>query len=64
MTKAWIRASTEFLVKYLRVLEIFLRWKSDDLQTCLTCSSKDRVSQKVTPRLVAEVEKGISSFPT
>ena len=60
----WIRTSTEILVKYLRIMEIFLRWKNDDLQTCLTCFSKDRVSSKVTPRLVAEVIKGISSLPT
>ena len=60
----WIRTSTEFLIKHLRILEIFLRWKNDDLQTCLTCSSKDRVSSKVTPWLLAEVERGVSSFPT
>ena len=59
-----IRTSTEFLVNYLWILEIYLRWKNDNLHTCLTCSSKDRVSSKVTPRLVAEVEKGISAFPT
>ena len=54
---AWIRTSTEFLVKYLRILEIFLRRKNDDLHTCLTYSSKVRVSSKMIPRLEVEVEK-------
>ena len=57
VTMAWIRTSTEFLVKYLRILEIFLRRKNDDLHTCLTCSSKVRVSSKMIPRLEVEVEK-------